>query len=45
VSQEKHGNFPYITLNDRFFTGNGSVYCAVRPGSLNKMDYVSSLNG
>jgi len=28
-----------------FITEETSVYCAVRPGPLNKIDYVSSLNG
>ena len=28
-----------------FITEESSVYCAVRPGPLNRMDYVSSFNG
>jgi len=35
----------YNPQRQAFITEVASVYCAVRPGPLNKMDYVSSFNG
>jgi len=35
----------YNPQRPAFITEVASVYCAVRPGPLNKMDYVSSFNG
>ena len=35
----------YNLQRTAFITEVSSVYCAVRLGPLNKMDYVSSLNG
>jgi len=36
--------FALYIISHRFFNC-GIAYCAVRPGSLNKTDYVSSLKG
>jgi len=35
----------YNPQQTAFITEDASVHCAVRPGHLNKMDYISSLNG
>jgi len=46
MSQKKTSKFSlYNHQRPAFITEEASVYCAVRTGSLNKMDYVLSLNG
>jgi hypothetical protein len=44
-SQGKQRVLTYTELTDRVLITKECVYCAVRTGSLNKTDYVSSLKG
>jgi len=46
MSQKKTSKISlYNSQRLAFLTEEASVYCAVRPGPLNKMDYVFFLNG
>jgi hypothetical protein len=45
ISEQKSDFFLYTAITSVFITKAENVFCAVRPGSLNQTDRVSSLKG